>query len=174
MSPPRPTGDLEEQFIAAYDAYADSIFRHLALRIGDRELGRDMMQETFLRAWEYLSRGAQIENLRAFLYKVANNLLVDTARRKRLRKEESFEDLHEAGFDLPAETENPGTLVDGKRLMAILRQVDEPYRTAVIMRHIDGLPPQEIAELLGTSSNVVSVRIHRGLEKLRSLLPSYE
>ena len=161
--------DMQQEFLSAYDSYADAIFRHIALRLGDREQGRDLMQETFLKAWEYVRNGKKVENLRAFLYKVANNLIIDVGRRRKLRREESLEALQEEGFDLPDEGNiDPGVRIDAKQAMKILRGLDEQSRTAVIMRYVDGLPPREIAELLGVSANVASVRINRGLEKLRS------
>jgi RNA polymerase sigma factor (sigma-70 family) len=43
------------------------------------------------------------------------------------------------------------------------------YRTAITMRYLDEMSPREIAEALGVSENVVSVRIHRGIEKLSKM-----
>lgn len=162
--------ELEERFIAAYEAYADAIFRHIALRLGDRERGKEIMQETFLRAWEYLAQGNSVGNLRAFLYRVAQNLLVDYARRRKLRTEESLEALEEQGLELPAEEWDPHLALDAERVMNVLQHIDEHNRAAVVLRYVDGLPPREIAALLGISANAASVRIHRGLEQLRSFL----
>lgn len=162
--------ELEERFIAAYEAYADAIFRHIALRLGDRERGKEIMQETFLRAWEFLAQGNSVHNLRAFLYRVAQNLLVDYARRRKLRTEESLETLEEQGLELPAEEWDPHLALDAERVMNVLQHIDEHNRAAVVLRYVDGLPPREIAALLGISANAASVRIHRGLEQLRSFL----
>lgn len=164
----------EQRFLEAYDAYADAIFRHIAFRIGDRELGKDLMQETFMKVWECLTKGQEIDNIRAFLYRVANNLLIDLVRRKKRRTEVSLEDLQETGFDIESEPEDPRNAIDAERVIAVLQHIEEPYRTALVLRHIDGLPPKEISELLGVSANVASVRINRGLEKLRSLLKDHD
>lgn len=163
---------MEQVFLQAYDDYSDAIFRHIALRLGDREQGRELMQETFLKAWEYVAKGKKVENLRAFLYRVANNLLIDLVRRKKIRKEESLEDLREQkGFDPPAEEDNSAAVhIDSEPVLKLLHAMEEPLRTVIVLRYIDGLLPSEIAELLNVSPNVVSVRIHRGMEKLRSLI----
>ncbi len=161
---------MQEQFLEAYDLYADAIFRHCALRLGDRELGKDLMQETFLRAWQEFSKGTEFQNVRAFLYRVANNLIIDVARRSKLRKQESLEELQEVGFDIPDREPGPAARMDATLARESLEKVEEPYRTAVIMRYVDGLPPRDIAELLGVSANVVSVRIHRGIQQLQSFL----
>jgi len=166
---------MEQQFIDAYNTYADLIFRHCALRIGNRETGKDVMQEAFLKTWEYLVKGKQVDNLKAFLYKTANNLLVDYARRKKRRTEDSLEAMQEeAGFDLPDEEPGPGHRYAQREVLETVQKIEEPYRTAVIMRYVDGLPPREIAELLHVSSNVASVHVHRGLEQLTSLLRKHD
>ena len=54
--------------------------------------------------------------------------------------------------------------------MEELRQIDDKYSQAVIMRYIDDLSPEEIAQILGENKNVISVRIHRGLKKLKELM----
>lgn len=95
---PDPSAAIE----AAYEAYADAIFRHCYFRVFNRELGKELMQETFLRVFEYLSKGNTVDNMRAFLYRVANNLIIDNVRRK---KELSLDALNEQGFDPPGADE---------------------------------------------------------------------
>ena len=162
---------MEEQFLKAYDEYADAIFRHCALRISDREVGRELMQETFLKAWESVRRGTKVENMRAFLYKIANNMIIDTYRRN--RGEVSLEDMaEEKGFD-PADEHldrDVVRVVAGAEVIGKLEKLEEPYRTALVMRYVDGLEPKDIADMLGITANVASVRIHRGLKHLSTIL----
>ncbi len=176
MNAPDPSpSSVEQWFLDAYEQYADAIFRHCALRLMDREQGRELMQETFIRAWESVGRGTKVENCRAFLYKVANNLIIDVARRRKLRTQDSLEALQETGFDLPDREPSPARQTEAALAMESMRKLDEPYRTALVMRFVDGLPPAEIAKVLGVSQNVISVRIHRGLEKLESAVnPSHD
>lgn len=164
--------DLEQEFIAAYDDYANAIFRHCAYRLGEREKAKELMQETFLKAWEYILDGHQVDNLRAFLYRVANNLLIDYVRRLKKRTVVSLEDLQEAGFDVKEESTfaDPRRLYEQHKVVETIELVEEPYRTALILRHIDGLPPKHIAKMLKVSPNVVSVRVNRGLRRLEELL----
>lgn len=164
----------EEEFAGIYDTYADAIFRHCYFRVFDREQAVDLMQETFMKTWEYLAAGKEVQHMRAFLYRTANNLIIDQARRAKLRQEESLEDLQEKGFDVRGEDGAAfGTSLDEQRVVATIARLEEPYRSAVLMRYVDELSPKEIAEALGESPNVVSVRIHRGLQQLRSLLPPH-
>lgn len=160
----------QQEFLEAYDRYADAIFRHCALRLGDREEGKDLVQETFIRAWEAIVGGIAVRNVRAYLYRVANNLIIDAVRRRKRRPTASLEGMMEEGFNPPSRERGPAAAFEESFVLATLQRIEEPYRTAVILRFIDGLPPREIARLLDVTSNVISVRVNRGIEKLQSLL----
>lgn len=165
MTSPDPSTALT----AAYDQYADAIFRHCYFRVFSRERGKELMQEAFLRTWQYMADGKQIDNMRAFLYRIANNLIIDESRKKR---EASLEALQEAGFDPSGEDGNvtASAKLEEQRILETLSKLDAPYRDVFVMRHIDGLKPAEIATMLGESSNAISVRLHRATEQLRKYL----
>ncbi len=61
---------------------------------------------------------------------------------------------------------------DGSRAALAIRKLPEPYRETIAMRYVDDLTIPHIASLIGESENVVSVRLHRGLKKLRDILES--
>src|SRR3972149_8069440 len=85
-----------EAYLKAYDEYADAIYRYCLFRVFNEEKAKDSPQDSFLRTWDYLANGRQIENIRAFLYRVATNLIIDQSRKKR---EESLDVLQEPGFE---------------------------------------------------------------------------
>jgi RNA polymerase sigma-70 factor (ECF subfamily) len=162
------TSQLEALFLEAYDAHADAIFRFCYAHTGDRDRAKDAMQETFMRTWAYLARGKRIDALRPFLYRTARNLLIDLSRRSTAR---SLDALQEEGFDAADERgADPATAAEAARAVRLASMLDEPYRDAVLLRYVNGLTPREIAEITEESENAVSVRIHRGLEKLRDLM----
>ena len=162
---------VEEEFLKAYDAYADAIFRHCYYRVYHREQAKDLMQLTFMKAWQYLVDGTEVQNLRALLYKIANNLVIDEARKKRSLT--SLDELELTGHE-PGHNPEPSihARLDGESLLPYLDKLDPDDRTVIVMRYLDDLSPKEIAELIGCSANVVSVRLHRGMKRLRELLPS--
>lgn len=162
----------DDSFSVAYEQYADTIFRHCSYRLFSRERGKEIMQETFMKTWEYIVAGNVIENMQAFLYRTANNLIIDEIRRRVRRPETSLETLQEEGFD-PAQDGGEEAIhneLSVREIFDVLREIEEPYRSAVIWRYIDGLSPAEIAAATGETANVVSVRIHRGLRKLKDEL----
>ena len=160
---------LEQMYLKAYDDYADALFRHAVLRVRDRELAKDMVQETFVKTWDYLAKGKSIDHVRAFLYRALQNTIVDAMRKKR---SVSLDAMHEDdGFEIADETQDPTPEVREEAKVALrhLATLDELYRVPITLRYVDSLTPSEIAKLLGISENVVSVRIHRGLKQLREL-----
>ncbi|TSC79220.1 MAG: RNA polymerase sigma-70 factor, ECF subfamily [Candidatus Peregrinibacteria bacterium Gr01-1014_25] len=165
----RASNNPESAFLAAYEEHADAIFRHCAFRLFNRERAKELMQDTFCKAWEYIAKGNDIDNVKAFLYRTADNLIVDEVRRRERRPETSLEDLMESGWEPPADdTQSPQDATELSRIRDALTQVEEPYRSALVMRYVDGLSPAEIAEMTGESPNTISVRLHRGLKSLRS------
>ncbi|OHA06620.1 MAG: hypothetical protein A2934_00935 [Candidatus Sungbacteria bacterium RIFCSPLOWO2_01_FULL_47_10] len=154
-------------FLESYDAYADAIYRHCFFRVYSRELAEDLVQDTFMKTWEYLSGGGTIENIRAFLYRVATNAVID---RSRKRKEASLDGLledlkiREPSIDLRGDMEQ--TLMI-REVMSGLRFLPEDDRALIVMRYVDDLRPKEIAEILEVNANAVSVRLNRAVEKLK-------
>jgi len=160
---------LEQDYLAAFDEHSDPLFRHVFVRIRDREVAKDIVQETFAKTWDYLAKGKKVEHLRAFLYRVANNLIVDTSRRKRSSSLDHM--MEEDGFEIEDESVRDfGDVPDARMAMKLLASLDEIYRVVITMRFIDGFSPKEIAETLHVSENVVSVRIYRGIERLKGIV----
>jgi DNA-directed RNA polymerase specialized sigma24 family protein len=59
---------------------------------------------------------------------------------------------------------------DSEQFLKILQELDEPTRLCLTLRYVEDLEPREIAEITGESANTVSVRIHRGIKKLKILM----
>lgn len=159
---------IESEFLEAYDQFSDAIFRHCVFRVSDREKAKDLAQVAFVRLWSYMSQGKEIDNMRAFLYRIANNLIVDEYRKK---KEESLDRMRdEEGFDISFEMKHDiETKDEYDRAQLLLERLPDKYRESLVMRHIDGLSVKDIARITHESENVISVRIHRAIEKLKKL-----
>jgi RNA polymerase sigma-70 factor (ECF subfamily) len=164
--------ELEREFLAAYDAHADALFRHCYIRVRDRDAAKDIVQEAFTRTWVYMSEGKKVEYLRAFLYRVSNNLIVDGARKKKSSSLDAM--MEDDGFEVRDESiREPVDKLEVRQALGLLKSLDEIYRTAITMRFIDEMTPREIAKRLGVTENVVSVRIHRGVERLAKLMKQH-
>ena len=161
----RASYQAETDFAQAFLNHKDEIFRHCYFIMFSREVALELMQEAFTKTWEYISNGHDIDNVRAFLYRVASNLCFNAKRKKH---EVSLEMLQEEGFDPPSEdTILSRDFIAEDNVKNALEQLDEPYRTAVSMRFVHGFRPVEIAAIVGETANTVSVRTTRGMQQLR-------
>jgi RNA polymerase sigma-70 factor (ECF subfamily) len=162
---------VQTQFLAAYDAYNDAIFRFCALKVSNRELAQDLTQEVFMRYWQSLRKGEKFKNERAYLYTLARNLVIDWYRKK---KESSLDALTEVGIEFKGEGAQSITdKAEAAEVLAVIEQLDDDAREVLLLRFVEGFSPKEIAELLSESANVISVRIHRALKKVQELMHAY-
>lgn len=160
---------IEKDFLSAYDLYSDQIYRHCFFRVSDKERAVDLVADTFTNVWRYLAKGGDIKDFRAFLYKVANNLIIDHYRK---RKSVSLDQLAEDhNFDPPEDVhEKVEESAEINLLIKTLDKLEDEYREVMIMRYVDGLSIKEISEIKEESENAVSVRIHRATNKIREIL----
>lgn len=165
---------MQQKFIETYDKSADAIFRYCYFKLYDRERARELMQETFTKAWDYIMKNNKdIENITGFLYKIAKNLIIDEIKKKSGKNTLSLDQLKEKGFD-PGEDHSSElkSTIDNQSMLTVIENLEGKYREVIWLRYIDDLSVKEIAQALDESENNVSVRIHRALTQLRNLLPN--
>ncbi len=152
-------------FEKLYDTYADAIWRHLYAKVGDRERAKELMQEVFMKTWQYVMLDKTIEHEKAFLYRIARNLFINEIRTN--KETASLTTLEESGYEIRDEGQNSASLAHHKELMDRLDMIKQSYRDVLIMRYIDDLPVKEIAEILNENETNISMRIKRGIEALK-------
>ena len=158
---------VQEKFTKIHEKEADAIFRFSLLRTSDRDVAMDLTQDAFMKLWDKLSTKQVVENPRAFLFAVTRNAIIDWYRKK---KTVSLEKINE-----DTEGEKEFAIIESVAeqdsevlaILKILNSLDENYREVVYMRYVEELKPREIADILGENTNVISVRINRGLKELR-------
>ncbi len=161
----------EKAFLVAYDEFGDAIFRFLTMEISDREIARDLTQETFTRAWDFCVEGGIIREWKPFLYRTAYNLVVDTYRKKKSVSLDAL--IDDQGFSVPDESAGESATIASAEMSRVrqgIDKLDEIYRDVILLRYTEGLLPKDIARITGLSENAVSVRLHRGILKLCTLL----
>ncbi len=174
MTPRRQERQRQAVLTTAHNDFAKGLNAHAFFKIHSHEMGEDMVQDTFLKTWNYLVKGGKIDVMKAFLYHVINNLIVDEYRK---RKTSSLDVLLEKGYEPGEEhTETLLNVLDGKAAMLLIRRLPEKYQKVMRMRYVQGLTLKEMSLITGQSKNTMAVQIHRGLEKLKLLYthPSHE
>ncbi len=166
----------EQKFSEAFELYSDELFRHASIRLSDRERALELTQEAFMKTWEYAQK-EEVREFRPFLYRTLRHLIIDEYRKhKTLSLEGMLENSENEDLEsiLPAgeeeALENAINRLDGKAALEKLKELPDAYREVLIYRFVNGFTIKEIAEQLSESENVVSVRIHRGLKKMRTML----
>ncbi len=136
-------------------------------KVRDRATSEDLVQDTFTKTWRYLLKGGKIDIMKAFLYHILNNLIVDEYRK---RKTVSLDDLIEKGFEPSAGYSwRLINFLDGKSALLMITRLPEKYRKVMRMRYVQDLSLKEMSLITGQTKNAIAVQVHRGLEKLKLL-----
>lgn len=177
-------GGDDAAFMTIVSRYKDPITNYIRLMIGDYDRAVELAQETFLRVYRNAERYRNTYQFSTWIYKIATNLAIDEMRWRR-----RYSRIFSPG---PSEdTEGEGRrewlvadrglrpdqvlLLEEKRraVLAAIQGLPKKYRTALVLREIQGLPYERIAEVLGCSTGTVKSRLHRAKEILRRKLAKY-
>ncbi len=155
----------KEEFLKAYDLCSDGLFKYALYKTSSREQALDLTQDAFTKVWEYCAKGKEVKNLKAFLYRTLNNLIIDYYRK---RKSESLDAMMEDGYDRGYDQrEEINQKLMGESLWEHVDSLEEKYKEVITLRYMSDLTIKEISEILSESENNISVKIHRGLEKIK-------
>lgn len=161
-------------FSKIYDQYIDKIYRFIFLKVNSQEIAQDLTSETFLRGWEAFKKSQnpmtndqKIENIQAFLYKIARNLVTDHYREKGKTQVISA-DYVKITDPRPNLEEKALLESDFDNLRIALASLKEEYQNVIIWRYIDNLSISEIAKILDKSEPATRVMLHRALKALKN------
>ncbi|GAA1597494.1 hypothetical protein GCM10009789_59300 [Kribbella sancticallisti] len=187
----------EDVFTALIEEHRAELRVHCYRLLGSYDEAEDLTQEAFLRAWRSAETLTEVENPRAWLYKIATNVCLDFLR-KHNRRPTSYEPI--PGIDsgdgpppprLPwlqpfpddqlPETPAPGHEPDEQAVasetlelvfLTAIQQLPPKQRAAVILRDVARWSAQETADLLGSSLASANSAVQRGRTALREALPA--
>lgn len=158
---------LQDSFTLAHQTYGKELSRHAFFKLNDHDLSLDLVQNTFMKTWNYLMRGGKIDAMKAFLYHVLNNLIIDQYRK---HKTSSLDTLLEKGFEPDdGDFKRVFDILDGKKALLLIKKIPKKYQNVIYMRYVQDMSLEEISLNTGMSKNNIAVQVHRGLEKLKSL-----
>lgn len=167
MMTPRQKVANQETLTMAHHDYEKGLNSRAFFKLHNHAMGEDLVQDTFIKTWKYLVRGGKIDVMKSFLYHILNNLIIDQYRK---HKTASLDALLEKGFDRGTEdSERLINTLDGKAALLLIQRLPEIYKNVMKMKYVQGLSIKEIALLTGETKNAITVKLHRGLEKLRLL-----
>ena len=158
-------------FEALVRKYQDRTYNLCRRMLHDTQDAEDAAQDVFVKAYRNLVKFSSAEaSFNTWLYRITINTCLDYRKKSRLEplKDEAF------GKDLPSEEPSPEQLYQsketGKRIDTALEKLPKKLRAAIVLKEIEGLSYEEIAQVLETSVGTVKSRISRAREALVQIL----
>lgn len=148
----------------------------------NRDDAWDAAQEAFVKAYQNLHRFEGGASFYTWLYRITHNLAIDHYRAKRRRRQVDFEDKPGVNAAMAAKqplsvTADPGQTLGRRELHEVLNQAMEAlsnnHRAIIVLREIEGLSYEELADVLEISKGTVMSRLFHARKNLQSLLGPY-
>ena len=166
-APPSSPDDLT----AVVERHAEAVYRVALSLVHDPSLADDVVQDTMITAWRKSPVPTGQEIPRNWLLKVARNKAISMlrARKDDLRSHDTLPEA-DAGPETSRMVEGRAKLDD---VMAALGQLDEEARVLIVMREVDGLSYEEIADALGLPLPTVKTRLFRARRALKEAVKEW-
>lgn len=158
----------DEALQVLYHRYYEHLFRFIWHKTNHTETTQDIAQETFLRLWKNRHKLDAQRSIKAYLFRIANNLVIDYLRKKRL-EQAHFTDppLIDPGVEPDEQFELRDKIQDA------VHGLPEPLHTVFSLSRFQGLKYAEIADALNISVKTVESRMSKALVILRDKLQPF-
>ena len=199
MKPPSDLGTVSDQEVVEWALkgneracrelvrrYERPVFSLVFRMVRHRERAEDLTQETFVKALNALESYRPDYKFSSWIFKIANNTAIDHLRRKELETlsidgapdADSADTARESALQLRDAGESPLDELEARELGSAIEraigQLRPEYRSCIILRHVEGYPYEEIAELLELPQGTVKTYIHRARNELKQVLESQD
>ncbi|MBN2196620.1 MAG: sigma-70 family RNA polymerase sigma factor [Polyangiaceae bacterium] len=175
----------ERAFNELVQAYEGRVFRLVFRMVGRRSEAEDMAQEVFVQVFKAIGQFRGESKLSTWIYRIATNLCKNRVKYLTRRHEGSQTELEPMAERAPLEdakgvtfgdVARPDQLVEGFQLESIVHrciaELEPDFREALILRDVEDLSYEEIAEITGLPDGTVKSRIHRARAMLKSAVES--
>lgn len=173
----------EAAFEALVAQFSARIYNFVSRMVQDPTEAQDVAQETFVRAFQALRTFRGASSFQTWLYRIASNLAIDAARRKKRRQWDVVsldepvegEDQGEVGRDFPDEsTRTPAEEMERaetrRQVWEAVAELSDKLRPVIILYDLQGLSYQEVAQVLGCPMGTVKSRLFNARSQLREKL----
>jgi RNA polymerase sigma-70 factor (ECF subfamily) len=162
--------------------YERPVFSLVYRMVRDRELAEDLAQETFVKALNAIESYRPEFKFSSWIFKIANNAAIDHLRRRELDtlsldgspNAETPDAVEATALQVSDRTETPLEELEARELGGAIEvaigQLRPEYRACILLRHVEGRPYEEIAEMLSLPLGTVKTYIHRARNELRQAL----
>ena len=162
--------------------FADQLYAAALRYTKNPEDARDLLQDTYLKAFTSFHQFEEGTNLRAWLYRVLTTTFINSYRKGQRQPQIAQSELedwqvgkaqsHTSDLGKSAEVEALENLPDSD-IKRALQEIPEDFRMVVYLADVEGFSYKEIAEIVGAPAGTVMSRLHRGRKQLREKLADY-
>jgi RNA polymerase sigma-70 factor (ECF subfamily) len=160
----------EDAFKQLVRRFEPIVARTVIGMLGDCEEAEDVGQETFIRFYKALPGFRGESSVKTYLTRIAMNLSLNELKRRKRKffrfATKPVDDYH----DIADQSQERDGDVDRELVWKAIRELDEKFRSVVVLRLIDGYSTQETAGILGIPVGTVLSRLSRGQQRLKALL----
>jgi RNA polymerase sigma-70 factor (ECF subfamily) len=152
--------------VALFERLADGVYTLAARVVGDRHLGEDVVQETFLIALGKIHTWTGVGSIEGWIYRIAYRQAIAQLRR---RREHAIDpaDLVERVDPRPGPEHDAVQLELARRIDRAIGSLNSTLRAAFVLRDVEGLSTAEVAAVLSLSESAVKMRLKRARLALR-------
>lgn len=159
--------------------YEKPVFSLVYRMVREPALAEDLAQETFMRAFGAIKSYNPNYKFSSWIFKIANNLVIDYLRKKRLQTVSihgspnavTEDEQARTSLELESREERPDTYVEnvelGSEIEAAVAKLRPEYRAVTLLRHVEGYSYQEIANIMELPLGTVKTYIHRARLELK-------
>ena len=170
----------QERFNKVMVPHMDVIYNYGLYLTGDREAANDLLQETYLKAFRFFEKFEPGTNAKAWLYRIMRNTFINEYRRvKRLPDLVTYDEQISAYQMLPRDEEKTelrkqinGELFEDE-IAGAIASLPEKFKSVIVLRDVEDLPYEEIADALEIPVGTVRSRLHRARAILFAKLRDY-
>lgn len=157
----------EERFTPLVERYQGQLFRYAYGMVGDRDAASDLAQDALVTAYRKLATCQQPDRFASWLFRILGNRCRDFLKDKRQQTVPLDTFQHEADSDT---AERLASVEIGTRIEGALLELPEAQREAFLLKHVEELSYDEMAERSGASISALKMRVMRAREALQELL----
>lgn len=164
----------KDAFVELYNIYVTPLYRFVFLKLSNKEEAEDVVSDTFLRTWRFLTdtdKKEAVRNFKALLYKVARHRIIDTYRDRAKRRDVALDEME--AQQLPDKTDveaEVGARHEVDQMLVHIRSLKQEYQEIIFLRYVEELSIADIASITQKKQTAVRVTLHRATKKLKALM----
>jgi RNA polymerase sigma-70 factor (ECF subfamily) len=161
----------KEAFGFLYELFVEQILKYFLFRTSDIQIAEDLTETVFIKAWSHLPKFGKKDkgiNFRAWLFRIAHNLLVDYYRKQ--KNESSLEEIYQKSDKSAPLLSKLEKTEEQVLLQKAISTLDERSQRVLISRFVIGMSHKDTSQSLGLTENNIRLIQFRALKKLRKIL----